>query len=390
MEHQDNKQQQQKPTLKGPIDTIENLRELATIFRSYIKLQAVGDKDYILALEAIKTQIEADRDVCNLFLEQLNTKLGSLFSDSDEDSSSDLSDYSDDPPIIWHQEEKEEEDKEEEDKEEEEKEDKEEDENEKTIKPPNSQLEIIDCPFSNLEEDLDELYEPIFEIWRNLNECFQAFELINNKPIDSVVQKSVNSKPESVDELFVNFLLAASTFKLLYFDEVYKDLYKGTEPIRELFQKFADIQQEIPPPPCPKEEEKKAEEEEEEEDKNDVKRKNRHTPFQNYRAQLENFKKGTYFKIWRKWNLIIHLLETKILKETKLAMSHHIVHDIYEPMVEYVDSFVKFKRNANKAANEFAKTRQQLCYDYPDIRKYIRRVESNFYMLQDILDDIRI
>ena len=98
------------------------------------------------ALEAIKTQIEADRDVCNLFLEQLNTKLGSLFSDSDEDSSSDLSDYSDDPPIIWHQEEKEEEDKEEEDKEEEEKEDKEEDENEKTIKPPNSQLEIIDCP----------------------------------------------------------------------------------------------------------------------------------------------------------------------------------------------------------------------------------------------------
>ena len=375
MEHQDNKQQQQKPTLKGPIDTIENLRTLAELFKAYLKLKAVGDKDYILALESIQTQIKADRAINELLLEQLKTKLNQLFSDSDEEDS-DLSDYSDDPPIIWHQEEKEEEDKEE-------------DENEKTIKPPNSQLEIIDCPFSNLEEDLDELYEPIFEIWHNLNECFQAFELINNKPIDSVVQKSVNSKPESVDELFVNFLLAASTFKLLYFDEVYKDLYKGTEPIRELFQKFADIQQEIPPPPCPIEEEKKAEEEEEE-DKNDVKRKNRHTPFQNYRAQLENFKKGTYFKIWRKWNLIIHLLETKILKETKLAMSHHIVHDIYEPMVEYVDSFVKFKRNANKAANEFAKTRQQLCYDYPDIRKYIRRVESNFYMLQDILDDIRI
>ena len=369
--------------------TQEQLKHLAELFKLYLKLNSSGNKETLAAIDQIKSHIEADSDIKRMIYNMLKEKLAPIITNSDEsssdESSSYSSDYSDDSEIkvINSKEEKEEEEEE-----------KEEEDDDVVL--------ILITPFDNLKDELEaierDLYHALHNFWNLLTIEIHIFEDQNGKDMDPGIMELINKTPNTLEELYTNFTSAYESFVFIYCDEIYQELFKHTFEIEQVFDKIDSLLRhlkfDIPKPEVimaqnDNEEEEDSEEQMSEESKTAIKqRKNRHTPFQNLRSELEKYNKGTYFRIWRKWSNIIINIEEKLLKETKLAMTQHLVNDVITPIKQYAATFDEFRRNIQNGMLHYCQTIQQLRSDYPHIKRYINRVYHNFYDLKALLDDI--
>ena len=115
----------------------------------------------------------------------------------------------------------------------------------------------------------------------------------------------------------------------------------------------------------------------------------KNTPFRSFRPLIEKNRRGTYYKVWRRWNNVVFNIEGKLLKETKKAMSENIAHNILVPLTCFAETFDVFKRNVRRAPRAFTRCVEQLRYDYPEIKKYIYRIEHNILILNQLLDEIQ-
>ena len=206
---------------------------------------------------------------------------------------------------------------------------------------------------------------------------------------------------DDCEEFYTNFLSAYNLFTQLYLDEVYKNMYKGVDELEEEFITLqllmANFRYNTPTPSQIielKNDEAEGTDESEEDLSDDSKsemkkRRNRHTPFRSFRPLIEKNRRGTYYKVWRRWNNVVFNIERKLLKQTKKAMSENIARNILVPITCFAETFEVFRRNVRRATRAFTRSVEQLRCDYPEIRKYIYRIEHNILILNQLIDEIQ-
>ena len=157
-------------------------------------------------------------------------------------------------------------------------------------------------------------------------------------------------------------------------------------------------------PVIPEEDEEKHEEEEEEKETKEVKSEeteqeikpsvprggNRKTPFQSYRAELEKFQKGTYYRVWRHWASILDLIDKKIMNELKFGMFHFFTTRVYDRLVGATTNFTEFKQNVTQASEKFQLIYKQLKVDHPHIKEEFNELERELIRFEKCLLEINV
>ena len=157
-------------------------------------------------------------------------------------------------------------------------------------------------------------------------------------------------------------------------------------------------------PVIPEEDEEKHEEEEEEKETKEVKSEeteqeikpsvprggNRKTPFQSYRAELEKFQKGTYYRVWRHWASILDLIHKKIMNELKFGMFHFFTTRVYNRLVGTTTNFTEFKQNVTQASEKFQLIYKQLKVDHPHIKEELNELERELIRFEKCLLEINV
>ena len=144
------------------------------------------------------------------------------------------------------------------------------------------------------------------------------------------------------------------------------------------------------PPKEEEEEEDKHEEEDKEEEDQPAIPVNHGTPFKDYRKALEEFERGTYTKVWKKWRSIFDMLVNPIIHEAYPMLKLELIRKVITPLGRRVSNFTEFVANVIMASAEYLKLFSELYDKTPQVRKEITKVQMFFAEFEKLLRNIHL
>ena len=254
---------------------------------------------------------------------------------------------------------------------------------------------------NRLKHRLTKLEDKFYHLTKAFQEVIVQSSLSQDESSDLMEQLRDNfqARNQQVYTAYQRFTQKMSLFSSDYSSDELTDEDSGPMPPISDFESTTETSSDdsviLPPSkPSPPKEEEEEEDINEEEDKEEEDQPaipvNRGTPFKDYRKALEEYERGTYTKVWKKWRSIIDMLVSPIIHEAYPMLKLELIRKVITPLGTGVSNFTEFVANVIKASAEYLKLFSELYDKTPQVRKEITKVQMLFAEFEKLLRNIHL